>query len=208
MSYQFFQRLPKPVIVLLMGGPGSGKGLLAKRLPQVNHLSIGEVLREMTQTANHPSHEYIRKQMQQGKLLEDREILQLLDQAEVFKHPTPILLDGFPRTLWQWSLFKERYGLPKAIIELEVSKEVMQQRLLGRGRPDDNEKTITYRIQDYFNNTKPTAKQILSESSLSVVINANTKTPEEVTDEVREFLKKENLYPTREFEYEHPSFSH
>jgi adenylate kinase family enzyme len=178
-----------------MGGPGSGKGVLAKNLPKITHFSIGEALRNIIQNAQHPLSESFKVCIEQGKLLNDDDIFNILSTASELRKESPVLLDGFPRTPSQWNKFKQSYGLPKAVIDISVSEETMRRHLSNRGRKDDKENVIEYRINDYINNTQIMAQQILQEVVNSLVIKADSLTPEEVSEISKEFLENENLYP-------------
>ncbi|WP_419419948.1 nucleoside monophosphate kinase [Legionella sp. D16C41] len=187
-------KLLSPKIILLMGGPGSGKGVLAKNLPKINHFSIGESLRGIINNPTHPKSQVFKQQMEQGKLLNDQDIIEVMQQADVLKETKPILLDGFPRTLNQWNIFKKTYGHPSAVIDLNVSEEVMQKRLAGRGRKDDQAAVINYRIADYLKNTRPMAKQILAEVNNTLSVNASKLNPTEVAEIAESFLQAKKLY--------------
>ncbi len=182
-----------------MGGPGSGKGVLAKNLNQMNHFSIGEALRDIINDPTHPRAALFKKQIEQGKLLDDDEIITILSNAHQLTQETPVLLDGFPRTLSQWNKLKQINGLPAAIIDLSVSEETMRNRLSNRGRIDDKVATIEYRISDYLNNTQPMAKCILQEVTPSLIIETDSSPPEKVAEKAKEFLENQRLYPISEF---------
>ncbi|WP_131782166.1 nucleoside monophosphate kinase [Legionella gresilensis] len=184
-----------PKIILLMGGPGSGKGVLAKQLPNTNHFSIGESLRTIINNPKHPKAQLFKQRIEQGKLLNDQEVIEVMNQADAFKQTKPVLLDGFPRTLMQWHLFKNYYGSPAAVIDLAVSKDIMRSRLLSRGRKDDKVDVINYRIEDYFNNTRPMANKILSETTNALRINASTLNPKEIAEITKKFLESKHIYP-------------
>lgn len=88
-------------IVLIVGGPGSGKGVLSARLQQkcgVVHLSSGDLLR--TEVARDSAlGRQVRDIMARGELVSSA-IMVALMKRRVRDHPGKrVLLDGFPRSL-------------------------------------------------------------------------------------------------------------
>ena len=69
------------------------------------------------------------------------------------------LLDGFPRTVPQAEalepLLKDLNQPIQAVVLLELDDAVLIQRLLARGRPDDNENVIRNRLEVYREKTAP-----------------------------------------------------
>jgi len=191
----FFQRpaLRAP-LVFLTGGPGSGKGVLARRIPGCVHVSLGEVLREHLANPSHAGSIRLKELMQRGELLPDNEVLSISQQPE-FKGQTPVLLDGFPRTFNQWKLLKAQRITPVAAIDISVKPETMRQRLLNRGREDDRASVIEHRIDDYLTKTKPMSDIILSQVPNALVIPADKLTPEEIVATAQEFLDNRVFLP-------------
>ncbi|MBP2476165.1 adenylate kinase [Crossiella equi] len=69
------------------------------------------------------------------------------------------LLDGFPRNTAQadvlGQILKERDEALDAVLEFQVPEDVLVERLLARGRSDDNEDVIRRRQQVYRSETAP-----------------------------------------------------
>jgi adenylate kinase len=83
------------------------------------------------------------------------------------------LLDGFPRTISQAKALDEMLTSNQLkvdkVVSLEVNDSVLLERLLSRGRSDDNEKTIKNRLDVYKNQTLP-IKDYYDSSNLLVSI--------------------------------------
>jgi len=186
-----------PPLILLMGPPGSGKGALARNLPALQHISIGERLR-MASLKDNAQSDAIRHCMEHGKLLANDIIFNVLSSAPELKTPQAVLLDGFPRTYSQWDLLKRKLYMPSAIIDLQVSEPTIHKRLSERKRMDDKPDIIEKRIEDYFNNTRPMADTIIGENKSipCCVIDSDDLNPDEVAENVRVFLQEKDLYPS------------
>ena len=87
-------------LILVVGGPGSGKGLLCERLVKetgVVHISSGDLLREEVAEGT-PLGKQVEQIMKDGGLVSSA-ILVTLMQKRMQDHPGKrILLDGFPRS--------------------------------------------------------------------------------------------------------------
>lgn len=139
-----------------MGVAGSGKSaqgrLLADRLGYP-WLSTGEFLRMLISGER-------RREMLEGKLLDDAEIISLVQKIfRIVDTEHEFVLDGFPRTLAQadWLLAQQRHGQLDitAVIHLQASEEVVLERLLQRGRQDDQAESIRERFREYETATQP-----------------------------------------------------
>lgn len=143
-------------MIIFMGVAGSGKSvqgrMLADRLA-LPWLSTGEFLRMLVSGDR-------RKDMVAGKLLSDKEIITLVQRIFTIIDPhKEFILDGFPRTVAQadWLIGQIKHGQlhPTGVIHLIVSKEAVQERLIARGRPDDNIDAISERLSEYEEMAKP-----------------------------------------------------
>ena len=99
------------------------------------------------------------------------------------------ILDGFPRNVAQarslGELLDERGEPLDAVVELQVAEDVLVERLLSRGRADDNEDVIRRRQQVYRDETAPLLEHY---ADLLVSVDA-VGSVEEITDRVSEALR-------------------
>jgi len=143
-------------MIIFMGVAGSGKSIQGRLLADqqaLPWLSTGEFLRMLTSGQQ-------RQDMVAGKLLDDEQIISLVQKIfTVVDVKQEFILDGFPRTSAQadWLLGQVKYGQLQvtAVIHLVASEQVVMQRLLGRGRQDDNQAAIHERFKEYEESIKP-----------------------------------------------------
>ena len=92
--------------------------------------------------------------MRSGKLLDDNKVISYLEQeiARVGAGPE-IIIDRFPRSIyrtdWLVGSHKSQAYTIRAVIHIQVDKEVVLERLVNRGRPDDTEEAIAARFKIY-----------------------------------------------------------
>lgn len=129
----------KPSTIVLLGGPGAGKGTQAERLAEnldIPQVSTGDLFREHLKRETELG--LLAKQyMDRGELVPDeitvsmvRERLSRPDAAE------GVILDGFPRTIAQAealeALLADLDGELDSVFYIEVPKDVLLRRLSGR----------------------------------------------------------------------------
>ena len=153
--------------VVIFGAPGSGKGTQSDKMIAkygFEHISTGDVLRNEIKNGT-PLGTTAKDFIDKGQLIPDELMIDIL--ASVYdsfgKDHKGVIFDGFPRTIPQAEALKkmleERGHKVAAMIELDVPEEELMKRLLLRGqqsgRSDDNEETITKRLNVYHSQTAP-----------------------------------------------------
>lgn len=146
--------------LLFLGPPGAGKGTQAERLAgshQLLHLSTGELLRAEVKAGSALGQE-AEAVMARGELVSDGLVLAIV-RSRLENHQGGWLLDGFPRNLAQAEaldgLLEELDQRIEQVVLLELEDGVLIQRLLSRGRADDNEEVIRNRLVVYQEQTAP-----------------------------------------------------
>ena len=148
--------------LIFLGPPGAGKGTqalaLAEKL-QIPHISTGDILRQAL-TARSPLGMEAQSYMDRGELVPDNLVQAMVEERLQQSDITSgWILDGFPRTVSQAEFLAGL--LPKLghgsvqVINLDVPDDILIERLLGRGRPDDTEDVIRRRLEVYHADTKP-----------------------------------------------------
>ena len=146
--------------LLFLGPPGAGKGTQAQRLATSHHLlhlSTGDLLRAEVQAAT-PLGQEAEAVMARGELVSDALVLAIV-RHRLEGHQGGWLLDGFPRNLPQAialdGLLGELGQSIELVVLMELEAPVLLQRLLARGRADDNEAVIRHRLDVYQEQTAP-----------------------------------------------------
>lgn len=128
---------PTPLVLVMLGPPGSGKGTQAAMLQEtlhIPHISTGDLLRDHVRRGTdlgNKAKNYIDK----GQLVPDALILDMLFDRVLEKDCAKgYILDGFPRTLPQAEALQDRLkGKPAPIvINLELSDAKILERLTQR----------------------------------------------------------------------------
>ncbi len=138
--------------VILFGPPGAGKSVQADLLHQNRDyqiISMGQLLRNAMKYSN-PTSKLIRQIVGKGELVPNDICNDLLLRA--IDPIRPIAFDGFPRSEDQLDILGNRHE-SAALIVLNADYDLIQQRLLQRGRHDDTASVIKNRYEVYSDKT-------------------------------------------------------
>jgi adenylate kinase len=176
--------------IVFLGPPGAGKGTQAQQLKEylhVAHLSTGEMLRDAFD-AGTPLGQEAACYMNAGQLVPDDIVVGIVvDRLREKDCLHGCLFDGFPRTVPQAEaldrLLAERRIPLNLVIALDVSEPILIERLLARGRQDDDFATIRERFRQYYRLTQPLLDYYEQRGVLRPIVAEGT--PEEVFSKIR-----------------------
>lgn len=180
--------------LLILGGPGSGKGTQLQRLSKALNLSaisVGEILRESIAKNNFLGVK-AKSYVESGEFVPDEMMIQLMRlrllQEDAHKG---WLLEGYPRTAFQAEelefLLEDFKQDLDGVIYLKLEEAIEIERSLARGRPDDTPAIVQRRIQSFTERTSPILEYYARRGKL-IVIHAE-KAPDAVEAEILRKLK-------------------
>ncbi len=153
--------------ILVTGPQGSGKTtqaeLAAKKLG-LPVIDIGRILREFAKDTSDDA-KAVRETMNKGVLAPDQIVADLMKE-KINESGGGFVADGYPRSLSQLELFDPEYNL---VFYLQIADEVVRQRLLRRGRADDNPEIIDERLKNYHLLTEPLLEKFKEKGILTVL---------------------------------------
>jgi len=189
-------------IIFVLGGPGSGKGTQCANLVRdfgFKHLSAGDLLREEQDRPGSEFGERIKSDIREGKIVPMEITVQLLKNAinaTIEKdNNRQFLIDGFPRKMDQALQFEKTVCPSKFTLFFDCPEEVMQERLLNRGktsgRADDNAESITKRFKTFVETSMPVVEHFEKEGRVVKV--SAIPPPDKVYEDVKKSFEERGV---------------
>ncbi|XP_048844615.1 adenylate kinase isoenzyme 5 [Brienomyrus brachyistius] len=196
---------PRPKVILVIGGPGSGKGTQSLKIAErysFQYVSVGELLRKkmIHNATSNRKWGLIAKIITNGELAPQETTITEIKQ-KIMKIPdaTGIVIDGFPRDVGQALSFEDQICTPDLVVFLACAnsrlKERLEKRAEQQGRPDDNPKATERRLANFKQNAIPLVKYF-QEKDLIVTLDAD-RDEEEVFYDIGVTVDS-RLFPTKE----------
>ncbi|KAI3374700.1 hypothetical protein L3Q82_021271, partial [Scortum barcoo] len=196
---------PRPKVILVIGGPGSGKGTQCLKIAErygFQYVSVGELLRKkmIHNATSNRKWSLIAKIITNGELApQETTITEIKQKIMKIPEANGIVIDGFPRDVGQALSFEDQICTPDLVVFLACTnhrlKERLQKRAEQQGRPDDNPKAIDRRLTNFKQNTIPLVKYF-QERGLIVTLDAD-RDEEEVFCDISMTLDNK-LFPSKE----------
>ena len=124
--------------IKLLAPPAAGKGTQSEKLEKeynLNHISTGDLLRNASKEENDFG-KNLKSIMESGKLVTDDIVLEVLNRYLDTTDNMNLLLDGFPRNIYQANKLDEILASKDSKVDyvflLDVPKETLADRITGR----------------------------------------------------------------------------
>ncbi|KAM8931023.1 adenylate kinase isoenzyme 5 isoform 2-T2 [Pelodytes ibericus] len=181
---------PRPKIILVIGGPGSGKGTQSLKIAErygFEYISVGELLRKkIHNTSSNRKWSLIAKIITTGELApQETTITEIKQTLMQIPDSEGIVIDGFPRDVAQALSFEDQICTPDLVVFLACANHKLKERLQNRaeqhGRPDDNLKAIQRRLMNFEQNAVPLVN-FFQEKSLIMTFDADREEEDVFSD--------------------------
>uniref|UniRef100_A0A8C3HVS5 Adenylate kinase 5 n=1 Tax=Chrysemys picta bellii TaxID=8478 RepID=A0A8C3HVS5_CHRPI len=193
---------PRPKIILVLGGPGSGKGTQSLKIAErygFEYISVGELLRKkIHNTSSNRKWSLIAKIITTGELApQETTITEIKQRLMQIPDEEGIVIDGFPRDVAQALSFEDQICTPDLVVFLACSNQRLKERLLKRaeqqGRPDDNLKATQRRLINFKQNAVPLVKYFQEKGLIITVDDQSNFSGYENAGDFTEDLRKSNI---------------
>jgi len=164
----------KNKLILMMGGQGSGKGTLSKRLLEnadnFTYIETGAMLRAL------PDDSPLQAIVERGEFVPDAEVCKLL-KSKIDAANFDVLLDGFPRKVsqaqWLVETFADKFDIVAVYLDLPESlmlKRIENRIAEGGGRADDADAAaVRRRLNNFQNETMPAIRWLENNGDVTFV---------------------------------------
>ncbi|XP_028919806.1 adenylate kinase isoenzyme 5 [Ornithorhynchus anatinus] len=195
---------PRPKIILVIGGPGSGKGTQSLKIAErygFKYISVGELLRKrIHNTSSNRKWSLIAKIITTGELApQETTITEIKQKLMQIPDEEGIVIDGFPRDVAQAISFEDQICTPDLVVFLACTNQRLKERLVKRaeqqGRPDDNLKATQRRLMNFKQNAVPLVKYF-QEKGLIMTFDADREEDEVFYD--INMAVDNKLFPSKE----------
>lgn len=186
---------------IFIGRSGCGKGtqidLLSEKLKKdnpeigINYISTGKDLRKFWEEDNY-SQKLSKEIVEKGELQPEFLVTYLWgkDLVEDMKGNEHLILDGTPRRLNEAEVLDSAIRFYKrenpTVIYMNVSREWATERLLGRGRHDDDAEQVKKRLDWFDKDVVPAIDYLKNNPTYNFLDINGEQTIEEVQDEIFE----------------------
>ncbi|KAJ0677784.1 putative UMP/CMP kinase [Helianthus annuus] len=174
--------------MMLLGGPGVGKGTQCTRIAETygfTHLSVGDMLRKEI-SSNSKYGDMILETITKGKIVSSEVTVKLLKSAIASSETDRFLIDGFPRSEENRVAYEQIIGIePEVVLFFECNEEEMMKRVLHRnqGRVDDNIITTKERLRVFETYSLPVIRYYSQKGKLHKINAIGTE--DEIFERVR-----------------------
>jgi len=175
--------------VVLIGNTGSGKTTVAKALEErlnLPRISSGDIARGLGDFD--PA---TKLALESGAFAPEEamriRVRSLLEAAEIQRGGW--VIEGFPRMIEQLICLMQWTSALPVFVYLEIEPWVAVERLVARGRPDDNPNAIAKKLASFEEKTHPMIS-LLEGGGVLHTVAVDGRTPSQVVDDVEAFCRE------------------